>query len=232
MEQATSAGSGVAAGLAPRVGSDPKRVPLDVVLPDLRAHVESETAASRAGATCRPGCAACCRHLVPVTPAEARRLRRVAADLPDFGGRLARTRATLEEAGVWDALCDYAADPPSIDAAGRRWLADAYFAAWADCPFLDGEHCTIHDERPLACRLQSVSSPPAACRTGLGVIPLHPPGPPRVRALADLEGGDWLPLATILDVGESQAPHVERTPGEWATLLGDAARSPRAIPRP
>ena len=204
-------------------------MPLDVVLPDLRSRCESETAPSRAAATCRPGCAACCRHLVPVTPAEARRLRGVAADLPDFGGRLAATRAALAEAGVWDALCEHAADPASISAAGRRWLAEAYVAAWADCPFLGGdERCAIYDERPLACRLQAVGSDPAACRHGRGVAPLRPPGRPRVRALADLEAGDWLPLATIFDVDPPPPSRVERTPGEWAATLGEAVGRPGA----
>ena len=171
----------------------------DDVLPAVRGALDAPREL-REKATCRPGCAACCRHLVPISPAEARRLRAVIGGLPEgeqVAVRLAfdRLRRRLKSAGLWELLADLHAAPPD----GRSWLAAAYQDERLDCPLLDrAGRCRVYAERPLACRLQLVESDPANCETGVGIKPLRPPGPPRVRVLCDLEGAaDWQPLACL-----------------------------------
>ncbi len=49
------------------------------------------------------------------------------------------------------------------DNARRREIGLAYFRQGIPCPFLEDESCSIHPERPLACREYLVTSPPEHC---------------------------------------------------------------------
>jgi hypothetical protein len=115
-------------------------------------------------------------------------------------------------------LVEFAQSPAEVDADGRAFLARVYHAAEVDCPFLDAGRCSIYDERPLACRLQAVRSDPAECFKGPDgrVDPIRPPGRPPVAALAALEGRDWVPLITLLNVSPP-APPAEAD--EWESRL-------------
>ncbi len=42
-------------------------------------------------------------------------------------------------------------------------MGAAYFRRAVACPFLEAERCSIHADRPLACREYAVTSPAAAC---------------------------------------------------------------------
>jgi hypothetical protein len=42
-------------------------------------------------------------------------------------------------------------------------LGHLYFEPAIACPFLEDESCSIHPDRPLACREYLVSSPASAC---------------------------------------------------------------------
>jgi hypothetical protein len=78
---------------------------------------------------CRPGCAACCRASVTVTPVEAIRLAR------HPNAAAARERLV---AGV-------------AAGAGQSWMERSRSGRM--CAFLDGEgRCTVYDARPLTCR--------------------------------------------------------------------------------
>lgn len=105
--------------------------------------------------SCGPGCGACCRQAVPVTPAELRAVRRWLDELPD-DERLAheaRIDATAERLTATDA--------EAIGVDDER----AYVALAIACPFLVDESCTIRPVRPLACREYVVTSDPAHCAT-------------------------------------------------------------------
>jgi Fe-S-cluster containining protein len=105
--------------------------------------------------------------LVPISPPEALRLRATIAGLePEHRQRvLERFRAAaqrLDQAGLAAAL------RPGLRAdsgagSDRRALGLAYFALGLACPFLEAESCSIHAERPLACREYLVSSDPSHC---------------------------------------------------------------------
>ena len=173
--------------------------------------------------SCQKGCGACCRQAVPISPSEARALARVVAALPEprrsevrrrFEAALDRLRA----AGVIDPLLDR----DRADSAPLRPAGLAYFDQGVPCPFLEDESCSIHRDRPLACREYLVTSPAAAC---------HRPSPETVRCVpmpafpsaalrrverdAAADEADWLPLILAL---EYAAAH----PAETASRTGPA----------
>lgn len=115
--------------------------------------------------SCRAGCGACCRQMVPVSLFEAEALSNWISTLPEekraeierrFHGALTK----LRDAGVIDKIL------------GQEWVEDGnlttqlaidYFHAGVACPFLENESCSIHPIRPLSCREYLVTSPPALC---------------------------------------------------------------------
>lgn len=114
--------------------------------------------------SCCAGCGACCRQLVPIGEAEARRVRDLVASLPEprqsqVRARFAEAVAKLEEAGLLEVLHERF----EWDNARRREVGLAYFRAGLACPFLEEESCSIHPERPIACREYLVTSPPEFC---------------------------------------------------------------------
>ncbi len=115
--------------------------------------------------SCRAGCGACCRQLVPIAPSEAHQLAQMLATFPEprravIAQRFAAARAKLEQAGLWEQLADMGAIAGGPDATR---ISLAYFALGIACPFLEDESCSIHPERPLACREYLVSSDPVHC---------------------------------------------------------------------
>jgi Fe-S-cluster containining protein len=139
-------------------------VPLACELAELHV-ARSGDAERRAGRTisCRAGCGACCRQMVPLSPPEvfylgevvgrsdpARRERwregfdRVIRAATEAGLRARLTRPDLaEEEGMAIAL---------------EWLQMG-----VPCPFLEDESCGIHPVRPAVCREYNVTSPAAWC---------------------------------------------------------------------
>lgn len=132
----------------------------------LRSDEERSRAAGKP-ISCRKGCGACCNQVVPVSPAEAFSLMDTLRELPPSlrNRRLARIRAIVR------SLNRKAASGPS------PWHdPDAYFALGEPCPFLVRGSCSIHAERPLACREQLVISDPRLCASfpdfGIHILPL------------------------------------------------------------
>lgn len=115
--------------------------------------------------SCKKGCGACCRQLVPVAELEARRLAELVQELPEprravVRARFAEARRRLEVAGLLGKLGD----------AQREWSTEEsgafrleYFRQGIPCPFLEDESCSIYRDRPLVCREFLVTSPPEHC---------------------------------------------------------------------
>ncbi len=183
----------------PDLPSNTRPTSSDDALPELVSRIEDELEPLRQQATCRTGCSACCRQLVPLAPAEARRLRRVAGKLPDVRQRVARTRNQLDDMGLLDLLDDldgthHAAPAELVHDLAREW-AEAKVA----CPFLnEDQSCSIYHDRPLACRLKLVRSEPQHCSgDGTNVVPLRVRGRASVGALARVENATWMPMTSI-----------------------------------
>lgn len=189
-------------------------VPAAEIVPALQGLVNAVVEAAEAGkaVSCRKGCGACCRQLVPVSRTEGERLLRLVDSFPPERRKTLTTRFAAAEA--------------AIDAAGLaqrggrtdRELSLAYFALGVPCPFLEDESCSIHPERPLVCREYLVTSPAELC-SGPAQEGVTPVGVPKVsvaaRGLQD-DGDDWFPLARLMAWGRTRARKtIRRTGPEW-----------------
>ena len=116
--------------------------------------------------SCRAGCGACCRQLVPVSFFEAEALAEWMSMLPDekrveLESRFHRALLALRDAGVIEKILD---DRWTLEEEAATQLAIDYFHAGVPCPFLEDENCSIHSIRPLSCREYLVTSPPELCQ--------------------------------------------------------------------
>lgn len=190
------------------------RVAAAEVVPALQGLVNAVVAAAEAGQaiSCRKGCGACCRQLVPVSRSEGERLLGVIEGLPaERRAHLAERFAAAEAAIVAGGLAERG------DRADRD-LSAAYFALGVPCPFLEEESCSIHPERPLVCREYLVTSPAELCAGPRqeGVTPVAVPKvSPAARGLQE-DGDDWFPLALLMRWARTRPRgNARRTGPEW-----------------
>lgn len=191
--------------------------------------IAEEAAAAGSPISCRAGCGACCRQMVPVSLFEAEALTDWIRSLPEerqeeLAGRFHHALSELRDAGVIDKiLCDEWV----LEQGRTTQLAVDYFHARVACPFLEDESCSIHSIRPLACREYLVTSPPALCEdpsvhdvTGVQ-LPLK-----LSRVLhsfgQDLEHDPrgWIPLVFLLAWGKSGARPGDYMAGTGEEVLG------------
>lgn len=164
--------------------------------------------------SCRKGCGACCRQVVPLTPPEAFHIEELVEGAPaarrrklDLRFRIV-TRRLKREGMDRHPLFHHAAD---------------YFRLGLACPFLEDESCSIHAARPLVCREHLAVSPAENCADFPGVFIRLLPQPLSVReALADLTaecsgaGQVTVPLSRCLDWTVDNRELSERTwDGAW-----------------
>jgi Fe-S-cluster containining protein len=167
--------------------------------------------------SCRAGCGACCRQLVPISGAEAHHLAQLVAALPELRqsqgrARFAKAGETLAKAGLLEQLHN----PGPASGKELRPVGLAYFALGIPCPFLEDESCSIHLDRPLACREYLVTSPAEHCSRPtpktVHCVPMPVKVSNAVRGL-DKPGSNvaagWLPLTLAL---EWAAAHPEVAP--------------------
>lgn len=151
-------------------------VPVTAIVPLMRrlgeeAQALEETRSIEAGKTisCRKGCAACCRMMVPLSAPEAFALREFVRSLPAerqqrISTRVAQTKSLLLSHGLWHRLLEMGetTQPPDDDA--LEPINRDYYALRTPCPFLEDEVCSIYEERPAACRELLVTSPAEWCQ--------------------------------------------------------------------
>ena len=194
-------------------------VPAAEIVSALQGLVNAVVEAAEAGSvkdgraiSCRKGCGACCRQLVPVSRTEGERLLQFVEALP------AERREAL--------LARFAAAQTVIEGAGLhqrgartdRELSAAYFALRLPCPFLEDESCSIHPERPLVCREYLVTSPAELCsgpaQEGVTTVAV-PKISLAARSLQD-EKDDWFPLALLMAWRRTRPRKAEKQPGpQW-----------------
>ena len=201
-------------------------VPATAVVPALQGLVNAVVAAAedqteQAGKTisCRKGCGACCRQLVPISHTEGESLLAVIDALPDsrravVEARFAEADAALARAGLRDMLLD----PQKRAGKTDRELSTAYFALAIPCPFLEAESCSIHPDRPLVCREYLVTSPAERCagpaQEGVAPVPV-PKISLAARGLQD-EADTWFPLALLTAWSRARTTRSLRQTGpEW-----------------
>ena len=181
-------------------------------------------AAAAAGQTisCTKGCGACCRQLVPISAIEARRIRELVDQLPEprrseIRARFASATARLDAAGLLAAL----RAPGEYTGAELRALGLQYFAQGVACPFLEDESCSIHAERPVACREYLVTSLAEHCAQPSADNVTRVKVPAKVaRAVRELEpaaasdGVGWVPLIVALEWAEAHPDRSQPRSGQ------------------
>ncbi|HEX3727817.1 MAG TPA: YkgJ family cysteine cluster protein, partial [Pirellulales bacterium] len=110
--------------------------------------------------SCKKGCGACCRQLVPIAEVEARQIRDLVDGLPEprrteVRARFAVARQRLVDSGLWQQLVDRVAWSDDV----FQEIGLQYFHQGIACPFLEDESCSIHADRPSSCREYLVTSP-------------------------------------------------------------------------
>ncbi len=172
--------------------------------------------------SCKKGCAACCRPIVPISEVEARRIGRLVEELPEprrteVRARFARARERLAEAGLLSKL----ENTQSFLESEIVSFGLAYFRLGIPCPFLEEEACTIYADRPIVCREYLVTSPAANCAD---------PKPGTIEKV-ELPGKVWTALARAGSTGPS-ARFIPWVPlilaPEWASAHPDASE-PRPV---
>ncbi len=206
-------------------------IPVSDIVPIMRslgerALVLEDEKSQRAGATlsCRKGCAACCRMLVPVSPPEAFALKETVEQLPSpqrdrILHRLATLRHTLNETGLLGRLVQLSETRTQVSDEDMEPVNRDYYAKRLPCPFLDDDVCSLYDARPAACRELLVTSPAEWCQN-MDTQPIRVlPVPFRIGTVlslmwATLTGGvaRLIPLPVALDwadrhAGENSARH-------------------------
>lgn len=156
-------------------------------------HASAAEAAAGRAISCRAGCGACCRHMVPVSPPEALYLMDVIESLEPgrrapADARFAEIVSALEARGMIPRLLD-----PTITSDPFVPVAREYFSLQLACPFLVDESCSLHAHRPVACRDYNVTSPAAWCSRpyehDIAKVPMPLPlSAPLARAAARLTG--------------------------------------------
>lgn len=114
--------------------------------------------------SCKAGCGACCRQLVPIAEIEAFHLRDLVEEMDEPRKAEIKTRFTaaleiLKSAGFLEML----ERPRELSLEERKTLGNEYFKLQIACPFLENESCSIHPNRPLSCREYLVTSPSENC---------------------------------------------------------------------
>lgn len=199
-------------------------VPVSSIVPALREVGEraialEQTRAEAGGRTisCRMGCAACCRMLVPVSPPEAFALHDAVQSLPEaqrqhIHAKVEAARARLKEAGLWTRLSEIADTDRQLSDEDMEQTNRDYYSLRLPCPFLENEACSIYPDRPAACRELLVTSPAELCQD-IVKNPVRPvPVPVRMGTVlgllwSDLVGGPvrLIPLPLALSWAERHA---------------------------
>lgn len=198
--------------------------------------------------SCKKGCGACCRQLVPIAETEARHIRDVIEALPEprrteIRARFAEARRRLETAGLLEKLLHTDlqwAEGESVS------FGLQYFHQGIPCPFLEEESCSIYADRPIACREYLVTSPAENCarptaETVQGIkLPLKvwtavarfDKTPPSARFIR------WVPLILAPEWAEAHAEEPPPHPGtellqelfEYIRQTGNSLRQPGELP--
>jgi Fe-S-cluster containining protein len=189
-----------------------RMLPLFQSLADAFVEVEIKTA-ERSGkqVSCKKGCGACCRQLVPITKAEAYWLRDLVNEMPEerrseILARFKEARLRLEDSGLLSRL----AGMNGLNSEQKIALGLDYFRQGIACPFLEDESCSIHPQRPVVCREYVVTSPAENCSNptpeGVRLIKVAAKVSQALAGLVE-EGGEksppWVPLILALEWAEA-----------------------------
>ena len=169
--------------------------------------------------SCKAGCGACCRQLVPITESEAHHIRDLVDAMPEprreaVRGKFTAARTALAEGGLLELLLKPTENTRNTD------LGLSYLRLGIACPFLEAESCSIHPDRPLSCREYLVTSPAEFCREPTAATIRRVPTPgfamtafATLDGLAPIGGVRWVPLVLAPEWAEKHAESAATEPG-------------------
>ncbi|MFL5245310.1 MAG: YkgJ family cysteine cluster protein [Gemmataceae bacterium] len=173
--------------------------------------------AGGAKVSCKAGCGACCRQLVPITETEAHRIRNVVAEMPkprrsEILARFAHSRNALQKANLLEPLLQ----PTQVNDDDLRPFGLKYFFLGIPCPFLENESCSIYPDRPIACREYLVTSPAENCKNPTSeTVTCIKPAAKVSNAVARLDNAscnDSIPWVPLILAPEWAKAHPEEPP--------------------
>jgi Fe-S-cluster containining protein len=157
--------------------------------------------------SCRVGCAACCRHLIPLSETEAFHLAELISAMAEdqkrrVTARFAEVLQSLTACGMLDRLRFIA----PLNAEELFRLGVEYFQLGLACPFLENELCSIYPGRPSSCREYLVTSPAVNCSAPRADNTTRVDLPAKLSRILYRFGDGlgeqpprWLPLPLLLD---------------------------------
>lgn len=122
--------------------------------------------------SCKAGCGACCRQPVPISEIEVYQIAELVESMPEPRRSIIRQRfadgvAHFKKVGWFDKMNQQYEDgkrKESVQAVREATdVVMEYFYEGIPCPFLEKESCSIHPDRPIACREYLVTSPAEHC---------------------------------------------------------------------
>jgi len=205
-------------------------IPINAIVPVIRrlgeeaAELEAQQAIEAGRMiSCRKGCAACCRMLVPLSAPEAFVLQEYVKQLPidrqiHLNNRLSETKDRMKREGLWERLTDVAEASSPVSDEELDPINQAYYTLRIPCPYLENELCSIYEARPAACRELLVTSPAELCQDLVRnpVVPL--PVSMRISSIMGLVWGTLtstpprlIPLPMALEWAEQHEDEARRT---------------------
>ncbi|MCY2925560.1 MAG: YkgJ family cysteine cluster protein [Planctomycetota bacterium] len=133
--------------------------PARAICDQLVDHLRRQAGRHNRPISCRKGCSACCRYLVPLSVPEALLLptETPALTRPRAQGAFLAAARNLLRAG----------SPPALEGLephqAQQAISDWYVHANVTCPFLANSCCQVYPHRPLACREHLALSNPDSC---------------------------------------------------------------------
>lgn len=197
--------------------------------------------------SCKAGCGACCRQPVPISETEVYQIAELVDSMPEprrteIRRRFREANAYFEQIGWFDKLNDHFERFRGTD--GLQAVGEAteivleYFHAGIPCPFLEDESCSIHPDRPIACREYLVTSPAENCAkptaATVNVVKLLIKPSRAMRKLGTtgrLDRFGFLTLVRALDLAEKVSEDFGSKPGpEWVKdFFSELSNTPAAV---
>lgn len=183
--------------------------------------------------SCKKGCGACCSQPVPISEVEVYQIAELVESMPEprrseIKARFARGVEHFKKINWFDRMQSLATLPAPKDPNYQRKevidLAMEYFYENIPCPFLEEGSCSIHPDRPLACREYLVTTPAENCSKPtaqtVSVMNLLVKPSVSVRALGRTQNSAELAMLPLIRALEFASTYPERfaekTGERWA----------------
>jgi Fe-S-cluster containining protein len=204
--------------------------------------------------SCKAGCGACCRQAVPIAEVEVYQIAELVESMPEprrsvIKKRFADAVAHFREMKWFEKINEHLEVGGSLEEheAMKKGLEIVmeYFHEGIPCPFLEDESCSIHPNRPVACREYLVTSPAENCKNptaetiktiGLLVKPSRTLN--KIAKTGRMQNAGLLTLIRALELAEMfPEDFPEKTGERWmadffANLSGSRVVERGELPRP